>query len=347
MKLDYTFEEILQNMLERASEGVDKREGSVIYDAFAPSAVELKYVYDAIRYLLLQEFAMTSEREYLILKTKEVGLEVFPAKKAVIKAEFKNSDNEYIEIEINQRFSIEGLNYKVIGRIEKGIYKLECEDVGEKSNPIVPSDMIPIDYITGLGSAKAIEIINRGEDEESTEHLRQRYFIKVREPATSGNIYHYRRWVMEVPNVGGVKVFPLWNGNGTVKLAIVNSKMEVADTALINEVQKYIDSVRPIGATVSVVSAKNKDITITAKISIIPGASITEITNNFKEKVKDFFKENAFKVNYVSIAKVGNILLDIPNVLDYKELKLNNSFANTVLTDEEIALLSDVNLEVV
>ncbi|MGP1411898.1 MAG: baseplate J/gp47 family protein [Peptoanaerobacter stomatis] len=347
MKLDYTFEEILKNMLDRANESVDKREGSVIYDSLAPASVELKYVYDAIRYLLLQEFAMTAEREYLILKTKEVGLEVFPAKKAVIKAEFKNSDNEYIEIEINQRFSIEELNYKVIGRIEKGIYKLECEDVGEKSNPIVPSDMIPIDYITGLGSAKAIEIINRGEDEESTEHLRQRYFIKVREPATSGNIYHYRRWVMEVPNVGGVKVFPLWNGNGTVKLAIVNSKMEVADVALINEVQKYIDSVRPIGATVSVVSAKNKDIIVTAKISIIPGASITDITNNFKEKVKEFFKENAFKVNYVSIAKVGNILLDIPNVLDYKELKLNNSFANTQLADEEIALLSDVNLEVV
>jgi len=204
-----------------------------------------------------------------------------------------------------------------------------------------------IEYIPNLANAKATDILNRGEDEESTEHLRNRYFIKVREPATSGNIYHYRRWVMEVPNVGGVKVFPLWNGNGTVKLAIVNSKMEVADTALINEVKKHIESVRPIGATVTVVSAKNKDITITAKISIIPGASITEITNNFKEKVKDFFKENAFKVNYVSIAKVGNILLDILNVLDYKDLKLNNSFANTVLTDEEIALLSDVNLEVV
>ena len=347
MKLDYTFEEILKNMLDRANESVDKREGSVIYDSLAPASVELKYVYDAIRYSLLQEFAMTAERQYLILKAKEVGLEVFPTKKAIIKGEFRNSNNEYIEIEINQRFSIEELNYKVIDRIEKGIYKLECEDGGEKSNPVLPADMIPIEYIPNLANAKATDILNRGEDEESTEHLRNRYFIKVREPATSGNIYHYRRWVMEVPNVGGVKVFPLWNGNGTVKLAIVNSKMEVADTALINEVQKYIDSVRPIGATVSVVSAKNKDITITAKISIIPGASITEITNNFKEKVKDFFKENAFKVNYVSIAKVGNILLDIPNVLDYKDLKLNNSFANTVLTDEEIALLSDVKLEVV
>ena len=82
-------------------------------------------------------------------------------------------------------------------------------------------------------------------------------------------------------------------------------------------------------------------------MSIISGADIGQITNAFKEKIKDFFKENAFKANYVSIAKVGNILLDIPNVLDYKDLKLNNSFANTQLEDEEIALLSDVKLEVV
>nr|DAU32959.1 MAG TPA: Baseplate J like protein [Caudoviricetes sp.] len=346
MKLDYTFEEILQNMLERASEGVDKREGSVIYDAFAPSAVELKYVYDAIKYSLLQEFAMTAERQYLILKAKEVGLEVFPAKKAIIKGEFRNLNNEYIEIEINQRFSIEELNYKIIDRIEKGVYKLECEDDGEKSNPVLPADMIPIEYIPNLANAKATDILNRGEDEESTEHLRNRYFIKVREPATSGNIYHYRRWVMEVPNIGEVKVFPLWNGNGTVKLAIVNSKMEVADAALINEVQRYIDNVRPIGATVTVVSAKNKAVDINAKISIISGADISQITNNFKEKVKIFFRENAFKTNYVSIAKIGNILLDIPNVIDYKELRLNSSFANISLTDEEIPLLNNVVLEV-
>ncbi|MGP1568492.1 MAG: baseplate J/gp47 family protein [Peptoanaerobacter stomatis] len=347
MKLDYTFEEILNNMLDRANESVDKREGSVIYDSLAPASIELKYVYDAIRYLLLQEFAMTSEREYLILKAKEVGLEVFPAKKAVIKAEFKNSDNEYIEIEINQRFSIEELNYVVTDRIEKGIYKLECEDGGEKSNPVLPADMIPIEYIPNLANAKATDILNRGEDEESTEHLRKRYLQRVREPATSGNIYHYRRWVMEVPNVGGVKVFPLWNGNGTVKLAIVNSKMEVADTALINEVKKHIESIRPIGATVSVVSAKNKDITVIANIKTVQGASLQDIQDSFKSAIKEFFKENAFKVNYVSIAKIGKILLGIENVLDYSELKLNNTLANIEIEYEEIPLLSNIRLEVI
>ena len=347
MKLDYTFEDILNNMLDKVPDNIDKREGGVIYDALAPVAIQLQHTYIDLQNVLAQSFANTSDRQYLILKAKEHGIEVFPATKSIIKGEFKNSENEYMEVDIGKRFSIEELNYVVIDRIEKGLYKLECEDVGEKSNPLVPIDMIPIEYISNLGSAKAIEIINRGEDEESTEHLRQRYFIKVREPATSGNVYHYKLWAMSINGVGGVKVFPLWAGNGTVKLAIVNSKMEVADTALINEVKKYIENVKPIGADVTVVSARNKNISITAKVRTVQGAVLQNIQDSFKLDIKEFFKENAFKSNYVSIAKVGNILLSTPNILDYSELKLNNTVSNIELSDEEIPLLSNVRLEVV
>ena len=347
MKLDYTFEDILNNMLDKVPDNIDKREGSVIYDALAPVAIQLQHTYIDLQNMLAQSFAYTSDRQYLILKAKEHGIEVFPATKSIIKGEFKNSENEYMEVDIGKRFSIEELNYVVIDRIEKGLYKLECEDVGEKSNPLVPIDMIPIEYISNLGSAKAIEIINRGEDEESTEHLRQRYFIKVREPATSGNIYHYKLWAMETAGVGAVRVFPLWNGNGTVKVAIVNENMEIADSQLVNKVQEHINNVRPIGADVTIVSATNKNISITAKIKTVQGAILQNIQDSFKLAIKEFFKNNAFKNDYISIAKVGNILLSVPNVIDYSNLKLNNSSVNVELTNEEIPLLSNVLLEVI
>ncbi|EHL11071.1 hypothetical protein HMPREF9629_00608 [Peptoanaerobacter stomatis] len=340
----YRADFLLERMLSRVDDNTDKREGGIIYDALAPASVEADILYQELDFVLKNIFAVTAGRFGLVRIANSFGIDVFHATCAIVKGEFD------IDVGIDSKFTTEGLIFTVRKFIEKinnkYYFELVCEDVGEVGN-IPHTKLLPCELIENLEHAYIVGIITPGIEEEETEHLRKRYLQRVREPATSGNIYHYRRWVMEVPNVGGVKVFPLWNGNGTVKLAIVNSKMEVADAALINEVKKHIESVRPIGATVSVVSAKNKDITITAKISIIQGASITEITNNFKEKVKDFFKENAFKVNYVSIAKVGNILLDIPNVLDYKDLKLNNSFANTVLTDEEIALLSDVKLEVV
>lgn len=340
----YRADFLLERMLSRVDDKMDKREGSVIYDALAPASVEADILYQELDFVLRNIFAVTADRFGLIRIAQSLGIELFPATSAIVKGEFD------IQVDIDSKFTAEGLNFTVRKFIEtvneKHYFELICEDVGEIGN-IPHAKLLPSETIENLTHAYVVGVITPGVEEEETEHLRQRYLQRVREPATSGNIYHYRRWVMEVAGVGSVKVFPLWAGNGTVKLAIVNSKMEVADVALINEVQKHVESVRPIGATVSVVSAKNKDITITAKISIIPGASITEITNHFKEKVKDFFKENAFKVNYVSIAKVGNVLLDIPNVLDYKDLKLNNSFANTQLADEEIALLSDVKLEVV
>ena len=37
-----TYEDILQRMLDRVPDSMDKREGSIIYDALAPAAVELQ-----------------------------------------------------------------------------------------------------------------------------------------------------------------------------------------------------------------------------------------------------------------------------------------------------------------
>ena len=40
-----TYESILQRMLDRIPDDMDKREGAVIYDALAPAAVELQLMY--------------------------------------------------------------------------------------------------------------------------------------------------------------------------------------------------------------------------------------------------------------------------------------------------------------
>lgn len=340
----YKADFLLERMLSRVDDKIDKREGSVIYDALAPASVEADILYQELDFVLRNTFAITADRFGLIRITQSLGIEPFPATCSIVKGEFD------VQVDIDSKFTSEGLNFTVRKFIEnsdnKHYFELICEDVGEIGN-IPHAKLLPSETIENLTHAYIVGVITPGVEEEETEHLRQRYLQKVREPATSGNIYHYRRWALEVNGVGAVKVFPLWNGNGTVKLAIVNSKMEVADTPLINEVQKYIDSVRPIGATVTVVSAQNKNIEISAKIKTVQGANTEDITNNFKSKVKEFFKENAFKVNYVSIAKVGNILLSIPNVLDYEELKLNKEDKNIILEDDEIPLLSTVTFKVV
>ncbi|WP_447515594.1 baseplate J/gp47 family protein, partial [Clostridioides difficile] len=59
-----------------------------------------------------------------------------------------------------------------------------------------------------------------------------------------GNIQNYKDEVNKIQDVGGAKVYPVWDGGGTVKLVIINSNFKVPSSDLVNLVQEEID---PIG----------------------------------------------------------------------------------------------------
>ena len=65
---DVTFNEILERMLSRVPNSFDKREGSIIYDALAPAALELQRVYIELNSILSDAYGDTASREYLILR---------------------------------------------------------------------------------------------------------------------------------------------------------------------------------------------------------------------------------------------------------------------------------------
>ena len=62
---DKTYENILQGMLNRVSNDVDKREGSVIYDALAPAAYFLADQYFQLSNFVDLVFPDTAVGEYL------------------------------------------------------------------------------------------------------------------------------------------------------------------------------------------------------------------------------------------------------------------------------------------
>ena len=107
-----SFEEIMERTLARVNTDVDKREGSVIWNAIAPVAEELAYFYTLLDAILEEGFADTAEREYLILRCKERGISPTEATKAVLKAEFN------MEIPIGNRFNLGDLNYVILQEIE-------------------------------------------------------------------------------------------------------------------------------------------------------------------------------------------------------------------------------------
>lgn len=340
-----TYDKIINKMLGQVPDMIDKREGSIIYDALAPAGKELEQTYIELDKVLERAFVDTSREEYLEMRTTERGIDRQPAIHALRKAFFYAPNNVPMDIPIGSRFMLEEINYVAVENLGKGQFALQCEVAGDAGNRPY-GELLSLNYIPGLAKAELADIITQGEEEETDKSLRERYHFRVRQPITSGNIYHYKQWAREVAGVGDAEVFPLWAGNGTVKVAIANSDMQPAIPALVTTVAQYIESVRPIGATVTVVSATGKAINTAVKIVLAPGYALQGVYDAFLTAVDNYLREIAFNSTYVSHARIGTLLFAIPGVDDYSNLKLNGNAANITLSGEEIPVLGSIDLGV-
>ena len=344
-----TFESILQRMLDRVPNNVDKREGSIIYDALAPAAIELQLAYIELDTILNETFADTSSREYLIKRANERGITPKKATYAVLQGEFN------MDVPIGSRFSCNDLNYIIIEQISTGVFKMQCESLGVAGNNNF-GDLIPIDYIEGLETAKLTNILIPGEDEEETESLRSRYFNSLDSQAFGGNVADYKEKTNSLNGVGGVKVYPVWNGGGTVKLVIINSDYEKPSELLINEVQTAIDPIQnqgngvgiaPIGHVVTVVGCATHSVDITTDITYQEGWNWESIKPYVEKVIDDYFKELASQWDsndnlIVRISQIETRLLNITGVVDIANTTLNGVAQNLTIDADYIPIRGEI-----
>ena len=344
---DMTFELIMNRMLSRVNTDVDKREGSIIWDALAPAAAELALMYIQLDTFLNEAFADTATREYLIKRAAERGLSPYPATNAIAKAVTAPAELDVL----GQRFNCGEYNYTLTEKISDGVYRAECETEGAAPNGTFGT-LIPIDYIPGLQSASLTQLLVPGEDEEDTEVFRQRYMDSLQSQAFGGNVADYKQKVMALDGVGGVKVYKAadWNGAGTVKLVIQNSEFEAPSQELINELQTEIDpltnsgegiGIAPIGHQVTVVGVNTYDIDITADITYAEDYSFAALKSQILSVVADYLNElnkdwaNDRNIN-IFIMQIGARLLNIAGITDVSDIEINDSAANYALDKDAI-----------
>lgn len=346
-----TYEVILQRMLDRVSNNVDKRESSPIYNALAPAAVELQLMYIEFDIILQETFGDTASREYLIRRAKERGITPYEATYALLKGEFTPTS---INLPIGSRFSLNDLNYYVKAKISDGEYQVECEEVGVKGNQYF-GDMIPIEYIDGLETAQLTELLIPGEDEEDTEDLRVRYFSSFETKPYGGNKKDYIEKTNAIAGVGSTKVTPIWNGGGTVKLTILNSEFSKASSILIETVQEEIDptkdgqglGIAPIGHIVDVDTAEEITVNISSTITFDDGYSFATLKSQIESVVgayllelrKDWANQNQL---IVRTAQLETRILGIQGVVDIADTKINSTAANLILSQYQIPVMGGV-----
>lgn len=359
---DNTFENVLERNLDRIPDEFDKREGSVIYDSIAPMAIEISLLYSYLDFLFKNAFGDTANRYWLIERAKERGIEPYKATKAVIIGRFD------AKLNIGDRFFIDDIYYTVskLQKEEKELffYELICNEEGSIGN-IEGGKLTPTRIIRNLNLAEIYKLAILGEDEEDTEDFRERYFETIKSIAYGGNIDDYRKKVKAIDGVGLVKVIPVWNGGGTVKLIITDSEFKEPTSELISKVQEIIDpipfhqkgvGVAPIGHYVTVVGAKSKKINISCEILKSRDSKLEEIKREIEKDVEEYFKtqrkkwatyekvdSNIYVENDIRLAKITSIVLNVADVIDYETIKFTDTDKKIFeLSEEELPVLGDV-----
>ncbi|WP_304230808.1 baseplate J/gp47 family protein [Phascolarctobacterium succinatutens] len=342
---DKTYESILRDKLARVEASLDKREGSIIFDALAPNSLESAMIYDALDIVLNETFADTSSRVYLIKRCRERGITPLPATYAKGRGAFN------INVPAGSRFSCAKYNWVVTEQVGEGEFLLVCETAGAGPNGYT-GQLIPIEYIDGLTTAELTAIVVNGEDEEPTETLRLRYLNSFKNQSYGFNRAQYIAVTEALPGVGGCKPYRAWRGPGTVKLVITDSNYAPPSEELINTVQTAIDPTQnggegvglaPIDHEVTVAGAEGAPVNIFTNLTFAPGRSLDDCMPRIEETLDAYYKElnSTWSTEQNLIIRLSQIearLLALDGIVDISGTTLNDGTGNVVLGPDAVAV---------
>ena len=234
----------------------------------------------------------------------------------------------------------------------EGQVRVTCRVDGAAGNlPAHSITQMPV-TLQGISACDNPEPTTGGYDEEDDAAYYARYLLKIRTPATSGNIYHYQSWALEVAGVGAVQVFPLARGPGTVDIVLIDSTGQPAPPDLVQQVQDYIDpggtgegyGQAPIGAQCRVEAATGTEIALSATVFKLDTVEQETVTAGIKAAVGAYLAEIAFQQDYVSFARITERILAVEGVRDLESLMLNGGTDNVHLDERACAVLGEVTL---
>lgn len=376
----YTYEYILTEALSKVPDNVDKREGSIIRDALSPCCYEaakhILYLADIIE----QTYIETANGLWLDGRVIEGGITRDPATYAKKLGVFKTQLDEPCQISIGQSFSTVGdtiLNYTAVqvyanedGDVVPGSYIMQCNTVGSVGNSYI-GRIVPNDYIEKLASAEITTLLYPGEEEESDDSLRERFLANLMKTAFGGNIAQYRQWAKEIPGIGGVQVYPVWAGGGTVKLSIIDTDYNFCSSEFCQTILEKFDpensggetglglGIAPIGHKVTVSTPLPRTINVSGKITLLPGYKLETLLPQIKLALEEYllslrqaWENSDDENNYSVIVYLGRInfaILNVKGVSSAYELQLNGTDTDIRLTEtsslQEIPVLGTVSLD--
>lgn len=343
--------DIHNTMLANIPNEYNKSEGYPVYDitrgfAFAldelDEKIETVKKQQSVRNLTgLELEKVIEERTGLTRKTgvKAVGrVKIVSGQGTVLKTDLFATEND-IYFQSLEAKDVTAGDYVLVECTEGGL----VGNVGTGTITVVPKT------ITGISQVTNDEPMTGGYDTETDESLLERYFDSLRNPVNGVNANQYITWANSVTGVGGARCIPIWNGKNTVKVIIIGNDYKPASDNVVKLVQDYIDpnkngdgsGVATIGAVTTVVSAKTKPIKVTIKGVEFSG-DVSTLKAEIKDTIDRYIRQSAFNTDYVSIAKIGALIINIDGVQDFTEVKLNDAHDSIQIENDACGVLSGV-----
>ena len=377
----YTYEYLMELAMSFVSDEVDKRQGSIIYDALAPFCQVLAAGAVELRNFYTQTYAVTATGEDLDNRVAEQGISRYSATKAVKKVYLEDADGKPMTVPLGSRFSTMSstspVNYAItaqyseLGIAVPGTYEATCEEPGTVGNDYF-GNLISITFIQGIATATMSSTLVPARNEETDEELRNRYLEALNQKAFGGNIADYKTKVQEMNGVGAVQVYPVWDGGGTVKLSIVDPSYGPCSPEFVQSIENVIDpknaqgekgtglGLAPIGHRVTVSTPEEVLINVRADITLMAGYAAGQVTQLIQTSLENYIQSlrqswastndlNSY-VTDVFVARVTAAIVSVPGVSNVSNVTLNGGSADIFLTQngqlQQLPKLGEVVLNV-
>ena len=368
-----TYQNLRQEMLDRVPDTYDKRDTAPIPTAISPAAYALAGFYLSLDQVQRAAFVQTAVGDSLDMLAVIGGLTRYPASAAVRLGVFNAS------VPIGARFStINGtnsINFAVtaaatVSEPEEGFtyYQLTAETAGTIGNEYT-GPILPITTIPGLTSAQITDILVPGDDTETDDAFRERLIEALNNRPFGGNIADYRQNVLASDGVGGVQVYPTWNGGGTGKLSVLGADFLPASPTLVENVQNAIDpppnqglglGLAPIGAKVTVVAPTELTVNVSATLMLAAGYAIGQVQEPVEQAIEAYLlsvrqewdtNTSSTAVSYaadVYVARITAAIVGVTGVVNATNVQLNGGTDDLILTEtgetQQVPVLGTVTL---
>ncbi len=358
-------EEIQQRMMNSLPEDIDGMPGGFPYDFTMPTAIEKSEIinFHLVRTLMLM-FPQWAWDDWLDLHGQQIGLErhaatcasgeititgtagtVFPAGFVVCTPATDTSSSVLFSLD-------EETTIPESGSVKAAITAVEAGTASNVSAGMVIIMSKPVD---GIASITNEEAITGGTDRETDDAFWERIDETNASHGTSyiGNDTDFIRWAKEVSGIGDCIVTQAWNGPGTVKLSLIDTNGDPANSALCAAVYDHIISpndrsarlmaagsaeltVAPADTVTITYSCKNLeyDSTATTKALIISG---------FKAALQEYYA-TAKDEDEVKYNQAHALLTAVTGVLDFADFKIAGGTANVPLAESEFPKTGTITL---